>query len=235
MSSREELLEAFRSLRVSDVSDAMDYVGLMGRGLVDRKIRCLYRDLEGFTHRIAGVALTARYVPTNREVPNMPPERFAEYEGRWYRDLTPESFRERIRPGDVLVIDAAGLDVGFTGSNNCLAWMNLGAVGVVTNGGARDTDEPIKQRCPVYCRYISRGFNIGRIEADSVGAPVNCGGVLVRPGDVVVGDGDGVIVVPADKAPAVGPIARKILEGDKQGRRKLYEKAGLDPDSTVTD
>ncbi len=233
--NREELIEAFRELRVADVSDAMDAVGLFERGSMNPKIRPLYRDLEGFSHRIAGPALTVRYVPTHREVPNMPPEAFDEWVGSWYRDVCPEKFRQQIRPGDVLVIDAAEQDVGFIGSNNCLAWMNLGAVGVVTNGGARDTDELIKQKCPVYSRYISRGFKPGRLELDAVGEPVNCGGVLVRPADFVVADGDGVIVVPVEKAPAVAGIARKVLEGDKAGRRKLYEQRGLPPDSTVSD
>ena len=231
---RKELIELFGGLRVADVSDGMDYCGLMDRGLMDRDIRPLFRDLENFSHRIAGPALTVRYVPTNREVPNMPPEQFAEYEGQWYRDLTPEQkFRSKILPGDVLVIDAAGMDVGFIGSNNCLAWINAGVVGVVTSGGARDTDELIKQRCPVYSRYVSRGFNIGRIEIDAVNVPVNCGGVLVGPGDMVVADGDGVVVVPLDKTEAVAKIARKILEGDKKGRARLYKQAGLPPDSTV--
>ena len=233
---RKELIELYRGLRVADVSDGMDYCGLMGRGLVDRDIRPLFRDLENFSHRIAGPALTVRYVPTGREVPNMPPEQFAKYEGQWYREVTPEEkFRSKIAPGDVLVIDAAGMDVGFIGSSNCLAWINAGIVGVVTSGGARDTDELIKQRCPVYSRYISRGFNIGRIEIDAAGAPVNLGGVLVRPGDVVVADGDGVIVVPVEKAADVARIARNILEGDRKGRGKLYKQAGLPPDATVSE
>ena len=104
---------------------------------------------------------------------------------------------------------------------------------VVTNGGARDTDELIKQRCPVYSRYISRRFNPGRLEYAGHGMPVNCGGVLVRPGDMVVADGDGVIVVPVEKALQVAEIARGILDGDKRGRRHLYDQAGIPPDDTV--
>jgi len=232
---REELIEVFRGLRVADVSDAMDYVGMLDRGLMDREIRPIYRDTDTFIHRIAGPAITVRMVPTNRQVPNMPPDEFPAYESDWYKNVSPETFRDQIRKGHVLVFDATGLDVGFIGSNNCLAWMNKGAAGVVTNGGARDTDELIKQRCPVYSRYISRGFNPGRIELDTCGVPVNCGGVLVRPGDMVVADGDGVIVVPVEKAPEVARIARKILEGDKKGRRKLYEQAGLPLDPSVSD
>jgi len=231
---REALIGLYRGLRVSDVCDGMDAVGLIDRGCMSRHIRPLYRDIEEFSHRITGPALTVRYVPTNREVPNMPIEEFDEWVGQWYREVSPERYRESIRPGDVLVIDAAEQDVGFIGSNNCLAWMNAGAVGVVTNGGARDTDELIKQKCPVYSRYVSRGFKPGRLELDAIEIPVNCGGVLVRPGDMVVADGDGVIVVPAEKAEAVAAYARKTLEGDKRGRRKLYEQRGLPPDSTVS-
>jgi regulator of RNase E activity RraA len=230
---RDALLEAFRGLRATDVCDAMDHVGLFGRGLMDRAIRPLWRDTDTFAHRIAGPALTVRYVPTNREVPNLPPQEFASYAADWYRNVSPGTFAERIQPGDVLVMDATGQDVGFVGSNNCLGWINRGAVGVVTNGGARDTDELIKQRCPVYSRFISRGFKPGRLEFDAAGIPVNCGGVLVRPGDFVVADGDGVIVVPAEKAPEVARIARRILDNDQKARRRLYEDAGLPPDASL--
>jgi len=232
---RQSLLDAFRGLRVTDVSDGLDHVGLIDRCLVDSAIRPLFRDTETFAHRIAGPALTVRYVPTNREVPNLPPEEFEAYVADWYRTISPSPFRDQIQLGNVLVMDAGGQDVGFIGSNNCLGWINRGAAGVVTNGGARDTDELIKQRCPVYCRYISRGFKPGRLELDCVGVPVNCGGVLVRPGDVVVADGDGVVVVPIEKAADVARIARRILEGDRKGRRRLYEEAGRALDPTVTD
>ena len=59
--------------------------------------------------------------------------------------------------------------------------------------------------------------------------------MLVRPGDMVVADGDGVVVVPAEKAADVAGIARKILDGDRKGRGKLYKQAGLPPDSTVSE
>lgn len=230
---RETLIELYRGLRVTDVCDGMDAVGCFERGNVSRDIRPLWRDTDTFTHRIAGPALTVRYLPTNREVPNMPPDEFDDYVGDWYRNTSPEIYCEHIRPGDVLVIDAADQDVGFIGSNNCLKWMNLGAVGVVTNGGARDTDELIKQRCPVYSKFISRGFKPARLETDCIDIPVNCGGVMVRPGDMVVADGDGVIVVPMEKAEAVAEIARGILDSDKASRREKYEERGLPPDPSV--
>jgi regulator of RNase E activity RraA len=230
---RNRMIEAFDGLRVTDVCDAMDAVGCFERGNVSGEVRPLWRDTDTFAHRIAGPALTVRYLPTNREVPRMPVEEFDDWVGRWYRDISPETYRDHVQAGDVIVIDAAEQDVGFIGSNNCLAWMTLGAVGVVTNGGARDTDELTKQRCPVYSRYVSRGFKPGRLETDAVNVPVNCGGVMVRPGDMVVADGDGVIVVPVEKAETVAHIARSILDGDKASRKKLYEKRGLPSDPSV--
>jgi regulator of RNase E activity RraA len=59
------------------------------------------------------------------------------------------------------------------------------------------------------------------------------GGALVKPGDVIVADGDGVLVVPRDKALDVAKYAHKILEGDKAGRRNLYRQLGLPEEPSV--
>jgi len=106
-------------------------------------------------------------------------------------------------------------------------------VGVVTSGGVRDTDEIIKQKVPVYLKQVGRGIRPGRNEVESVNKPVMCGGVMVRPGDVVVADGDGVIVAPREQAEAVAKAALGILEKDKAGRKRLYEKLGMPLDKTV--
>jgi regulator of RNase E activity RraA len=103
----------------------------------------------------------------------------------------------------------------------------------VTSGTARDTDEIVTEKIPLYFRQPGRGIRPGRNEIESVNRPIVCGGVTVIPGDVVVADGDGVIVVPRAEAEAVARYARKILEGDKDGRRKLYEKLGLPADDSV--
>jgi regulator of RNase E activity RraA len=107
--------------------------------------------------------------------------------------------------------------------------------GVITNGSCRDTDELIVQKVPVYSKYQGGGTRPGRIEAGAVNRPVTVGGVLVRPGDMVVADGDGVVAVPREHAEEVARIAWDIASGDKAGRRKLYEKMGMPLDSTVKD
>jgi regulator of RNase E activity RraA len=229
-----KLLELFDGLRVADVSDGMDAVGLQDVGLMSPEIHPLWRDVDAFAHRVCGIAVTVRYVPTNRRAGRMTPEEFKAFAGRWYDELSPEPFVEHLRPGSVVVIDGAeDGDTGTIGSNNAMLWKTRGAVGIVTSGGARDTDEVIKEKIPLYLRRVGRGIRPGRNQVESVNRPVTCGGVLVRPGDVIVADGDGVAVVPREQAEAVARLAREVHEADKAGRRELYKRLGLPPDNTV--
>ncbi len=235
--SNDSLLALYEGLRVADVSDGMDVVGLRDVGLMGTEIQALWKDVESFGHQFCGIAVTVRYVPTNRVVPGATsPEEFAEWEGRWYNEISPEPFVEHIEEGSVVVIDASGNgDTGAIGSYNALAWYARGMRGIVTTGGVRDTDEVIRQQIPVYLNPLERGRGIrpGRNEIESVNRPVEVGGVLVRPGDVVVADGDGVVVVPREHAVPVAEVARRVLESDKAARRQLYEQLGRPLDETV--
>jgi hypothetical protein len=82
----------FEDLRVADVSDGMDVVGLANVGIVNAEIKALWRDTENFTHRIVGVAVTARYVPTNRREIQMDKKTI----DRWYDNLTSETFEDML-------------------------------------------------------------------------------------------------------------------------------------------
>lgn len=229
------VLEMFKGLRVADVVDGLDAVGLVDTGTMDPEIHALWRDTVSFAHRFVGIAVTARYVPTQRPAAGvLSIDAYDAWSGDWYDKISPESFTAIIRPGTVLVLDEApAADVGSIGSYNILEWKRLGAVGVVTDGTARDTDEIIVEKVPLYLRRTGRGIRPGRNELESVNRPVVCGGVLVVPGDVVVADGDGVVVVPRAKAEAVAKYARKTMDGDKEGRRDLYKKVGLKPDPSI--
>jgi 4-hydroxy-4-methyl-2-oxoglutarate aldolase len=231
----QQVLKAFDGLRVADVCDGMDAVGLHNRGLVDADIRPLWKDTANFTHRFIGIAVTARYVPSQEPTAGIRSiEDYDKWASAWYRTKSPEPFVPLLRSGSALVIeDAAEADVGSIGSNNILSWKLKGCVGVVTSATARDTDEIITQKIPLYFRRPGRGIRPGRNEIESVNRPVVVGGALVMPGDVIVADGDGVIVVPRDKALDVAKYAYKILEGDKAGRRNLYKQLGLPDDPSV--
>jgi regulator of RNase E activity RraA len=232
-----DILALYEGLRVADVTDGMDIAGLRNVGLMDTRIQALWKDIDELDHQFRGIAITVRYVPHNRVVPNpMPPDTFAQWEGQWYGEISPEPFVDLIEPGKVIVIDASGNgDTGSIGSYNSLAWYARGAVGIVTSGSVRDTDEIIKQQIPLYADPLQRGRGIrpGRNMIESVNEPVELAGAYVRPGDVVVADGDGVIVVPREHAVPVAEAARKILNTDKAGRRSLYEQLGRPPDKTV--
>lgn len=230
-----ELLEKFEGLRVADVSDGMDKVGLPDVGFVDPAIHPLWKDAETYKHRIIGIAVTARYVPTQKpHASARDTEGFDAWAGNFYHLYSGEPFVPLLREGSVIVIDEADdTDVGSIGSNNILAWMKAGAVGVITDGTSRDTDEIITQKVPLYLRQIGRGIRPGRNEIESVNRPVTIGGALVMPGDVIVADGDGVIVVPRAVAEEVAEYAHIVIEGDKAGRRALYKQLGIEEDISV--
>jgi 4-hydroxy-4-methyl-2-oxoglutarate aldolase len=231
----EEMLKLFVGLRVADVSDGMDKAGLPGLGLLDSSILPLWTDLKNFNHRFAGIAVTARYVPTQKpHAGKRTPEEFDKWEGEFYSQYSSEPFADLIRPGTALVIDdVEEADIGSIGSYNILEWKRRGCVGVVTDAGARDTDEITIEKVPLYLRRRGRGIRPGRNEIESVNRPVAVGGVLVMPGDIVVADGDGVIVVPRAQARAVAGFARQVMENDKAGRRELYKQVGLPPDASI--
>ena len=237
--ARKEILELYKDLRLTDVLDGMDLIGLQDIGLMNKNIRPLWRDVEKFSHRIVGFAITVRHVPTDVRVgQNSFPDLagFQKFKSEQYR-RAPDAWLSTAKPGDVVVIDAGGIEeCGFIGSNNSLGWAEKGVVGVVTNGGARDTDEIVKvKKISVYCKngYSSRGVRPGRLIAESYNFPINCADVLVFPGDLIVADGDGVIVVPRQHVLTVGKLARQINLGDEESRADRYKRLGMDLDETV--
>ncbi len=237
--ARKEILELYKDLRLTDVLDGMDLIGLQDIGLMKNDIRPLWRDVEKFSHRIVGFAITVRHVPTDVRVgqnsfPNL--EGFKKFKSEQYK-RAPDVWLSTAKKGDVVVIDAGGIDeCGFIGSNNSLGWAEKGVVGVVTNGGARDTDEIVKvKKISVYCKngHSTRGVRPGRLIAESYNFPINCAGVLVFPGDLIVADGDGVLVVPRRHALTVGKLAREINTGDQKSRAGRYKRLGIELDETV--
>ena len=220
----QRIVEMFKYLRVADVSDGMDVVGLQDVGLVDPEIRALWKDTDAFTHRVVGIAVTARYMPTNRREPKMDDKTI----GRWYSTVTSEAFMDVLAPGSILVIDA--MEDGESrsiGSSNIQSWQKRGMVGLVTSGGLADTDEIIHQKVPVYFRRLARGIRPGRNELESVNRPVTIGGVLVRPGDLVMADGDGVVVVPRERAAEVANASLPFL--DNIARERYIKETGRNP------
>ncbi len=235
--SNEEILALFKELRVADVSDALDIIGLQDRCIMDQSIEPLWKDITDMSHVVRGIAVTARYVPTNEIIKTHDgQENFNTWKSNWYRTISRAPFDSVMFDGAILVMDVQGDgDTGSVGSANSLRWVSKGMRGVVSNGGIRDIDEIMVQKIPVYLELENRGRGIrpGRNELESVNRPVSVGGVLVNAGDVIVADGDGVVVVPRAYAKEVSKYATEIIKGDKEVRKRLYEQIGMPLDDTV--
>ena len=217
-------------LRVTDVTDGLDALGRADKCLLDPAIRPLWMGV-----RFWGPAVTMRVIPSHRPMPLVNRENALRQHaiwkemGGWHVELNPH-----LKPGCVIVTSTNGArETGYWGSNNSMDMQSRGVAGIVTEGNARDTDEIILQKNQVACRGIGRTIIPGRVELMDVNVPVGCGGVMVRPGDIVGCDWDGCVVVPTEIAEDVLAVAARIAVDDKKARRRLYDKTGRKPDETV--
>lgn len=225
----EDIKKLFGGLRVADVRDGMDWIGLFSKGTMSRDIRPLF---EGA--KLAGPALTVRAQASQVQSPAMTPDEYTEWaRNYWYKEMHIEPYVDEIKKGDVIVLQSPDAGVGQLGSFNTLNWFLKGAQGAVTSGGCRDTDEVRLQKVPVFAAFVNQTMTQGRMEYDTHNVPVTVGGQRVNPGDIIVGDGDGVIVVPQEHAEEVAKYGRQELENDKAGRRRMYEQLGWPLDHTT--
>lgn len=224
---RATILEAYQTLRVADVRDGMDTVGLQHVGSMGPGIRPLWRT------RAFGVARTCRYMPYDGPMSGKIGDAYWEWVAEYYREVCSYPWMEDVQPGDFVVIDASGVDSGLMGSSNTLDGLKRGARGYVSNGGVRDTDEIILQKVPFWSAMVSQSMVQYRLKYDAKDIPVTVGGVRVCPGDLVMADGDGVIAVPRKVALEVARWADQEHRRDIVSRRNLYEALGMKPDDTL--
>lgn len=196
------------ALDVCTVSDALDACGLAGY------VAQLPPVWEGA--RLVGRAVTTRLAPGPAPVGN-PGVHLG------VRAI------ERARPGDVVVIDNAGRDtMGSWGGLLSLAASLRGIAGVVTDGACRDVDGARELCFPVFARGAAAPTARSRVHEDSCNEPVELAGVPVSPGDIVMADGSGVVVVPAEVAEAVAAHAERIAsrEAAMAGRLRAGASVG---------
>jgi len=221
-----ELTERYGKVRVADVIDALDRFGFHDEVLVSSSIRPLYPGVK-----VAGEALTVKTSRAQGKIPSMSPLEYEKYADDWYsKRANYDCFMKLAGQGTVIVVDLDGyVDVGFWGSMIALVAKQKGVEGIVLDGGCRDSHEIRQIGFPVFCRGVGRTEVIGRVEVnpENVNVPVVIGGTIINPGDIVVGDDDGVVVVPRKVASEVLARAERQLAMDRDSQKAYLEKFGL--------
>ena len=135
---------------------------------------------------------------------------------------------EECPPGHVLVIDCRGDATGASGGMMLFERMRLrGCAGVVTDGGVRDASEIVESGFPVYARAVCPPNSTQAHRFVELDVPITCGGVAVYPGDFLVGDNDGVIVVPLGIALEVAEQALAYEDQEEFILRRLRAGASI--------
>jgi regulator of RNase E activity RraA len=150
--------------------------------------------------RMVGPAYTLRYIPAREDIDTL-----NVFEDRSHPQ---RKAVEECPPGAVFVIDSRG-DASAASAGGILVarlWKR-GVAGVVTDGGFRDSPDIVELPFPVYHTQPSAPTNLIKHHAADINLPIGCGGVPVYPGDIVVGDAEGVVVIPAAMADEVAAEA----------------------------
>lgn len=170
--------------------------------------------------RFAGPAYTLRYIPSREDLDTL--DVFQDYDHPQRRAI------EDTPPGHVLVMDCRG-DTRAASAGNILATRLAvrGVAGFVTDGSLRDSPEIAELDLPTFFAGPSATLNLARHHAVEAQVPIGCGGVPVYPGDVLVGDAEGVVCVPQELAAEIaGPAAEQerleeFILGEVQGGAPL--------------
>jgi regulator of RNase E activity RraA len=192
--STEPLSSETRNL-LANISTATLTSQLMARGLRNTFMQKVHRLTTGGPS-LVGEAFTLRYIPSREDI-----DVSAIFEDRNHPQ---RKAVETIPQGHVLVIDCRQ-DARAAGAGSILVTRTMmrGAAGVVTDGGLRDSPTIEALDYPVYCGGRSAPTNLTRHHAVDINVPIGCGDVPVYPGDILVGDREGVVVIPRHLADEV--------------------------------
>ncbi|HZO37066.1 MAG TPA: hypothetical protein VFB41_09355 [Solirubrobacteraceae bacterium] len=195
-------LAQLASLTTSGVSDALDQLGIAGQcyGIMplDRSFR------------LAGRAWTLRYGPVGED------------------SGTVGDYIDDISPGQVVVLDnQLRTDATVWGDLLTTTAAARGVAGTIIDGVCRDLDRSIELGYPIFSRGNWMRTGKDRVRVEEVGGPVTIGGIRVRPDDLLLGDGDGLVVVPAGRADDVIAAAVEIEHAEAVIREAIGAGQGL--------
>jgi regulator of RNase E activity RraA len=190
-----ELLEKYRRIPTTTISDALDLLDIKG---VIVGLKPIIDDVK-----IVGPAFTVKETPRKTSI--------SEFRVTEALDLA--------GPGAVMVFDVEGyVEASTWGGLASLSAKAKGVEGVVVNGAVRDIDEIKRIKFPVFARAVTPVTGKGRIATLSINTEIEIDGVKINPGDLVVGDGNGIVVIPCEKVLEVLRIAMEIEEKEEKIR-----------------
>ncbi|MEZ5086313.1 MAG: 4-carboxy-4-hydroxy-2-oxoadipate aldolase/oxaloacetate decarboxylase [Tessaracoccus sp.] len=186
--------------RLAELGAATVYEAHGQKGAIDPAIKPLDPQM-----RVAGRAVTVKLVPADN----------------WYVHVA----LLEAGPGDILVVDIGGFDqAGPWGDVLTLAAQTRGLAGLVVDGAVRDSKTIIDEGFPVFVRGTCiRGTT--KVQHGTLNEPVVIGGVVVRPGDILVGDADGLVCIPGDEGEAALAAAEKREAKEEWQREQI--RAGV--------
>lgn len=198
------LTERYARVYSGAVADVLDKRGQRNQ-IVDGTIQGLTLDM-----RVAGPAFTCIGAPEDAPESN-----------DW--DMR-KQFLDSVTPGTVIVVETGSDTVAaHWGELMSTAARGRGATGVVIDGATRDVTQMMTMGFPAFVRYRSPASSIGRWRMSGYDVPVTLGGVRVRPGDFVVGDADGVVIVPQELAAEVLEEVESLAVAETNMRQELLE------------
>jgi len=200
----DQLIEGFKVLPTACLSDALDRLGIAGQCLGIAPLS------PGF--RLAGRAFTIKYRPIG-----------------YVEKGNVGDYIDDVPPGDVIVLDNDGrLDCTVWGDILTMVANRRGIAGTVINGVCRDVARALDVNYPIYSRgrYMRTGKD--RVEVAAMDVPVSLGEVQVRPGDYLIGDADGIVVIPQSAAAKVLETAQQIEEAEQAIEAEAAKGTRLD-------
>jgi regulator of RNase E activity RraA len=219
------LFAKLSSVAIDSIWGALDTLGYSDTFI--EGVRPIHPNLD---RKLVGRALTLRYLPMRQDLAES------------VRAKHPYGLNiraaEEAKPGSVVVVEAGGeIGAGFWGDVIATRFRVQGGVGVVTDGAIRDQSQLRQMDLAVYVRATHPAASWRRMIVVDYNVPIRCGGVAVLPGDILVGDAEGVIVVPAHLAVEVADKAVATEEKESYLRGKLLDGSsiyGVYPPNEVT-
>lgn len=212
---RQGLADALRSIGSATVSSELYKLGVRNPHIVGPAART-----PGTS--VAGPALTLQCMPLREDLYQF--DEYADPEQQLHRHVLYHA-----QPGDMVVVDARGsMTSGIFGEMMVTYFKGRGGAGIVVDGCIRDSAAAVKVGVGIWTRGVTPNFHVQTdIFPYAVNVPVACGGTMVVPGDIVVADDDGAVVVPIALAEKIIEVAGEHAEWEKFSRQRLAEGGDL--------